>query len=108
MCYAGSRKWKHDHEEEVQGKDIQIYTGDSIEKTRIVEGPPPQKKYKCGKIIITQIKRDFKNLTSRTSPAALVNAIPKLNQRQRRVVIDMGFGSLLELEIIEFPFYLAH
>ncbi|KAH6762241.1 hypothetical protein C2S52_019674 [Perilla frutescens var. hirtella] len=52
---------------------------------------------------IVDINVRFPAITCRSSPAALVGSMKSMTEKQRNDVVDMGFGQLFHIDVIEIP-----
>ncbi|XP_057784967.1 uncharacterized protein LOC131002508 [Salvia miltiorrhiza] len=50
----------------------------------------------------------FPSLNTRTTPSSLFDELPKLNDAQRQAIQDIGFGSVLSLQVKKLPCRLAY
>jgi hypothetical protein len=70
------------------------------EKEKTVQNPVAKKSRKDD---VAQEGDKFPRLKIRTSPKSLVNFIETMNDEQKKAVKEMGFGSILELQVKELP-----
>lgn len=57
---------------------------------------------------LVDIKAPYQRLTSRSSPHLITTALKQLNDVQRAIVVRIGFGALLGMNILELPARLGY